>query len=330
MSLLKSLLQESGSAGTTYAGSIAVNTTGIKTTKKKSKKDPMYANGLMRRASKGLLPYLNENDDFDEVDAEAKLKNSDKKAKNASNCKAFALEDNDGNTVKIYVKSSDADEFEKELENALTSNKSVAEIVFELNKEFDIVDAEWGEFPEDEEEEIPLSKPGNGDKTPSSDEDMSMGPDDGKLPPEGDANTEEEPETPLESEEPAEELGSDDDMKSTLNQIIDMLKTDIQAKKSEAEAKKTEAEAKKAEQKRLSIEAKSKVDAEMLDAEDYFKKKKDDEKEQRQMELLAKYRREKSMESSDEFGIDTLESISNKMSNMMFENFKTQSKKFRI
>lgn len=329
MSLLKSLLSEEAAGGSTGGSSIAVNIGGKKG--KKKKKGGLFAGGMISRVAEAVgCRRLLEQDDFDMIGTEAKLKNSERLSKSKASSKAFGLQDDDGNTVKIYVKASDADEFERELESALNSDKSVAEIVFDLNREFDIIDAEWGEIPEDEEEQIPMPKGNQG-----ANDQAAPAPDanaDPNAKAQGDEQAGGDDELSLDDAAPGDEGGEDnpDDVKSALNQIIDMLKSDVQAKKAEAEAKKAEAEAKKALQLRKAQEAKSKQDAELLDAEEFFKSKKEEDRKQKQMDLLARYHYEKGKsEDKDEFDISALESVSTKMANMMFENFKNQSRKSR-
>ena len=62
----------------------------------------------------------------------------------------FGLEDDQGDIVKVYVAKEDADGFEKELSQRLGKDDDIEELLAELASEFDIVDVEW---PEDEEAE---------------------------------------------------------------------------------------------------------------------------------------------------------------------------------
>ena len=352
MKLIKQI-QEDAAIGSVGVGSIAAYPGAGQKKRAKKKSSGLFAGGILQRTNESLKRkpgrkiFVLENAEFDENDAEAKLKGAEKVDKAKSNCKIFGLQDDDGNTVKIYVKAGDADDFEQSLESALNSDKSVAEIVFELNKEFDIVDAEWGEIPEDEEETNVPANPqaGQNPQQPGTDQKPEQGNKDsgGEQPPSkekgdedaqaGDADKagEEPPADDGDQEPPADDsVEPDDDIKGTLKDIISMLKADIEAKKAEAEAKKAE-EARKAEEERHKAAAHQvKMDSEMLDAEEYFKKQKEKDKESRQMELLAKYRHAKAKDNaSGDIDLDSFESAATSIVDAIFESKSQKTKKVK-
>lgn len=65
----------------------------------------------------------------------------------------FGLETDDGKIVKVFVNKDDAEKFEKLMADALGSTDSVEEAINKAAGEVDIVDVEWPEA-DDEEEEI--------------------------------------------------------------------------------------------------------------------------------------------------------------------------------
>jgi hypothetical protein len=350
MKLMKVFLREMAAGGSIGAGAIASYPAAGGKAKKKGKKSGLFAGGIISRTNEGEKDRrrgLRESDDFDEASVEAKLKSAEKIGQNKARCKVFGLEDDDGNTVKIYVAAKDAEEFERELESALNSDKSIAEIVFDLNREYDIIDAEWGNIPEDEETPVPEARPGEGKgaaQKPASD----LGDETGEASPEDLGKKGSNGESDKDTDKTDADLGDlgdlgdedleggkigdmkdDEDVKSTLNQIIDMLKDDIEAKKAEAAAKKAEAEAKRAAAIRAAQESKARMDAELLDAEDFFKQKKEEERQRRQMEMLARYRHAISKGDDLDLDIPALEAASIKMANKLFENFKGQTNRFK-
>lgn len=65
----------------------------------------------------------------------------------------FGMETDTGAVVKVYVRADQADDFEAALANELAENDDIDEVLAELDKEYDIVDVEWPEGYDDENEE---------------------------------------------------------------------------------------------------------------------------------------------------------------------------------
>jgi len=293
MSLLRTLIKEEAAEGATSAGDIAgvrsplgsEPTEKVKVNKKKKKKK----HSLLKRMTVGE----GVEDKFDSADVISKLKSAEKSASVENDTVSFGLEDENGEMVKVYVKADQAEEFEKALETALAgkddddddenSTFEIAEVLFDLKDKFDIIDVEWGAIPEDEEENQEVE--GEGDELGLGDEEGDLGDEEGDL---GD------------EEMVADEMGDEEDAKTALTQVIDMMKADAEAKKAEADAKKAEADAKSAEYAAKAAGEKVKQEEEILDMETYNKDKATADKEAKKLAQLAKYKHDLSSDSVSE------------------------------
>ncbi len=326
MSLLHDLVQEMAAAGSTGANAIAavpgsLFDGGIVDAKKKTKgkKTPMF------RRIKGLAESLGVDSgttDFDASDVISKIDAASKKEMQGDDTTPFGLEDEDGNMVKVYVRNDQAEEFEKQLASLLAgadeddddqnSSLEIAEVLFKLKDKFDIVDVEWPGIEGDveEEQEVAGQDPAaqQGEMPPADGAEAGA---EGDMPPDGDLGG-------LEGE-PGAEAGAEGDMmpddsgaESALNQVIDMMKADAEAKKAEADARAAEARAKEAEYTAMAAAGKVRKEEQVFDMESAEKKKKEQEKESQQMAKLARFQHEKaqdaevklSMESEDEDSSD--------------------------
>ena len=302
--MLKELIKETaagGAAGVTSAGAIAGfrEPLGSKT-KKKGKKKKMnrrsiglpYSFHLMGEGA-GFGRFLAEVEDsnFDRADVIAKLKTAAKAAEEkGADSAGFALEDEKGSMVKVWVPEDQADGFAQALQGALAGadededdeNDSIeiAEVLWKLRKEFDIINVEWGEIPEDEEEPMELEGGAEGEMGAEGGE---MGAE-GELGAEGGEGEDMTADAGEVGELGAEEPGAGEEAAATaLTQVIDMMKADAEARKAEAEARAAEATARTAAEK-------VKQEEEVLDMEAYYKDQKEAEKETQRIAKLAKYK----------------------------------------
>lgn len=115
------------------------------------------------RAKLMRLLGLGESQNYDMNDVSSRLKDIDKAAEGGDDTVTYGVEDDEGNLMKITVRSDQASDFEERLskeihDNAEFSNeindisgkkpdKSMAEVLFRLKDEFDIVDVEFPEIP---------------------------------------------------------------------------------------------------------------------------------------------------------------------------------------
>lgn len=348
MSLLRDLLRENGAAGATGAGSIAAYPTPMfqkKTGKKKktpmvkriTKEGDLYAGGLIsfERIKKNQFKALQRammfeditgSTDFDVSDVISKLEAAEKKAKVEKDTTTFGLENENGGIVRVVVRQDQADEFEQALSQMLAGSDSnnddentsmeIAEVLFKLKDKYDIVDVDWGDIPEDEEQEQTVGgAPAAGVETPPGGAGGGLPPPGGGAggqPPAGGENPidqaagEEgaEGEEGGEGEEGEGEMeaggGDEEDSKTALQSVISMMKADAKAKQAEAEARTAEARAKEAEWTAKASAAKVKQEEEVLDMETHEKEQREMEKEAKRLAKLAKYRHEKASKYGEE------------------------------
>jgi len=306
--MLKELIEETaagGAAGVTSAGAIAGfrEPIGSKTGKKGKKKKKMqrravglpYSFHLVGEGA-GFGRFLSEMEDsnFDRADVIAKLKSAAKAAEEkGADSSGFALEDEKGSMVKVWVPDDQADNFAQALQGALAGadededdqNDSIeiAEVLWKLRKEFDIINVEWSEIPEDEEEPMEVEGGAGGEMGAEGGELGAEGGAEGELGAEGEVDdmTADAGEV---GELGAEEPGAGEGEAATaLTQVIDMMKADAEARKAEAEARAAEATARTAAEK-------VKQEEEIIDMETYYKDQKDADKESQQIAKLAKYK----------------------------------------
>jgi len=304
--MLKDLIQEmaaGGAAGVTSAGAIAGfrEPIGSKTAKKGKKKKKMQRRNtgflgfhfVGEGAGFGRFLQEAEDSDFDRSDVIAKLKSAAKSAEEKGEDSAgFALEDENGSMVKVWVPEDQADSFAQALQTALAGadededdqNDSIeiAEVLWKLRKQYDIVNVEWGDIPEDQEEVVdteagaaaPMDAAGGEtEAAPGGAEGVVDTGEEG-----GDMTAEPGEAADLGAEPPGEEAAA-----SALTQVIDMMKADAEARKAEAEARAAEAASRTAAEK-------VKQEEEVLDMEAYYDDKKEAEKEAKQIAKLAKYK----------------------------------------
>jgi len=249
-----------------------------------------------KKKKKIIKRYINENDNIDSINALSKIKSAEKAFENNKDITGFALEDDNGQIIKVYVKSEEKDDFEKALETELSKNqdpendhREIGEILYNLKTDFSIVNIEWPNLPTDEEEETEITPDELG--VDSSDN------------PNGD-DTKNDPNMNGEEMSPDADIGAEDgsNAKSALDAVIDMMKSDAEAKKAEANAKEKEAEAKIASLNTQAAEATVKKAEQTMDMEAYYSKKSAKEKEFKQLSKLAQYQHDL---KADEVNADT-------------------------
>jgi hypothetical protein len=321
MSILEKLIEDAA-GGATSAGAVAGFRShlfgGDMANKKRKKKKK---NTIIRRGPQGSVygfhlvnegysfkTYLMETDnsEFDSSDVIAKLKSATKDAKaKGEDTIAFALEDEDGAMVKVWVPEDQAEDFQSALEQALskredtydeddTNDVEIAEILWSLRKDFDIINVEFGKIPEDQEETLPPDvnvegEPGQEGESGEGNAQPEGG--DGNAPADkgGDGEGGEGEMTAEPGE--AENLGaSEDDVKTTLQSVIDMMKADAEARRAESEAREKEAEATISKFNMQAASDKVKQEEETLDMETYYDNKKEEDDEAKRLAKLAKYR----------------------------------------
>lgn len=229
--------------------------------------------------------------EFDRTEVINKLKNIEVNNGNENkNSTTFGLEDDDKNVIRVAVLSDQADEFERTLRSILTDVEAegempdIAEILFNMRHQFDIIDVDYPEF--EDEEDGPL-----------------------KLDVEPDKEAIEEPE---DIAPPMDDVGDDvgtEDVSSLLKQVVDMMKADADARRAEAVARQREAETSAEDAKTRHTMAAVSREEELLDMEDKMKQATDREKEIERLAKLSQWKKdsaEKQLTSNDEvdFGME--------------------------
>lgn len=317
--------------------------------KKKNKKS------LIRRFF-GLgegFEYLKEYDDLNYISS--RLKDMEGRA-TEDDTVTYGVEDDQGNIMKITVRAEQSKDFEERLaleiqrnanfndklsrndKTALSrNNPSMAEVLFKLKDEFDIIDVEFPNIPKnaiyrspnfdigaedvygekDIENELGYEDGGFGDEelgdlggTDKLESDIGDDLSDGGL---GALGNEEKPKLggdndleSMEDDESVEDFNSSKSKSSTedlLQSILQMLKSDAEAKKAQAEAEAEKSRALQAEYSAQAAKASIQQQTELLSMEEQIAQQKQKEKEARKLADLAKHRIKKfagySVESVD-------------------------------
>lgn len=221
-----------------------------------------------------LVEYSNQQYKPDDVHSKLTAFNNPNLDNNPKDTVAFGLEDSNGETIKVYVKSDQAQQFEATI-NRLFSEydendpyaPEIAELLFQLKDQFDIVNIEWPKFVEDEENLQPLesnASPENIENDPTLPEEPSM-------------------------KDPTTDLSGDSE-KQLFNSLLQTMMADAEAKRQEALAKAAEARAREAEAAAKMADNKLKAEEEVADMEAFYDIQNAEKKEAKKLAKLAKYR----------------------------------------
>lgn len=250
-----------------------------------------------------------EDDQFDQTEVISKLKSLETKEKSdARDVVSFGVEDDEGQIVRVSVRSEQAEEFEKALQSVMAeleededSKAEIAEVLFKLKDHFDIVDVVWPEIQEDEEE----GEQQFGDEQGAPGEDALSGLEDpaagaeGEL---GDAGGDVGDLGDL-----GDDMGGagEEDVQGLLGSVIDMMKADAEARKADAEARKAEAKQREQEMGSKNALARIKQEEQMIDMEDQQKRSKEEDKEVKRLAQLARWKSKMSDGGNSDATADT-------------------------
>jgi hypothetical protein len=261
--------------------------------------------GGMNMSMDGKPKAASTDSSFDPTSIMAKLKGLETKDKeDHRNTVSFGLEDDNGGIVRVTVSSEQAEDFEKSLQAFMAQAEreddavpEIAEVLFKLKDRFDIIDVQWPEVHEDEEEDVSLK-----------------GGEEGGEQAGGDINLGDEP-ADQSTEPPASGGAGDGQVKDLLVQVIDMMKADAEARKAEARAKEAEAKAKEADTIVKQTMSKVKQEEQFLDMETFNKSRKEEDRETKRLAALAKWKHQMSKEQGitdddQDVGDDTEQSLS--------------------
>ena len=238
---------------------------------------------------------------FDQAAVMSKLKGLENKERGDNrNSVSFGLEDENGGVVRVTIKADQAQEFEKSLQAFMqddaeeneSGTPEIAEILFKLKDRFDIVDVQWPDIEEDEEQDISLQ----GDEGNLDGEEQDANAPDGAG------------EEDVSLDDPgADSLGGGEDtteVQGLLTQVIDMMKADAEARKADAEARKAESKVKEADAIVAQAMTRVKQEEQYLDMDQYNKGKKEQSKESKRLAQLARWKhdmsRDQGIDSGDE------------------------------
>jgi hypothetical protein len=244
---------------------------------------------------------LNEYADSDYSPSEvmAKVSSAHNKANHDDNVTRFGLEDSNGDLVVVYVANEQAKDFEYALSKQVKGTETqpeIAELLFKMHEQFNIVNVEWPKIKVDEEIKVePSETTAIEEPSPESDEEVS------------DIDTSEEPK--------AEEVSDSDKVSGVLDSVVKMLIADSEAKKEEALAKAAESKAKEAQAAASIADNKLKAEEEIADMNAYYDKRKEESIESKKLSKLAKYRHELKQDEEGKYDIpddivDEVEKIS--------------------
>ena len=377
MSLLKTFIEDAA-AGAVGAGAISTGgghetVADLKPKRRKKSKTvegTLFAGGVVNgekrnvlkrvmnmetvNAKKSFLESLGVDhgkNDFDASDVLSKIDSAQQRENLNDDTVAFGLEDDEGNLVKVFVKTDQAEEFENTLASMLAGTladngdpdgenveaKEIAEIIYELKDKFDIVDVEWPGIETDEEEEQEVVDPAQAGGAAGGAEAGAAGGMDagGEAGAEGDLG--------LEDPEGGDELGlddeegdmeADDDAKSALQAVIDVMKADAEAKMADANAREAEARAKEAEYSAQGAAHKVKREEQVYDMEAAEKDEKSRKKEGEQQAKLARFQHGKAQDAEAQLSFESVddedyedgsEEISlTELTNLIFKNLRHQ------
>jgi len=245
-----------------------------------------------------LRELLEFNTDYNPSDVTSKVAAIQKQVTPKENTVSFGLEDSDGGIIKVYVTSDQAEEFERALSRQLDSlpddsTTEIAELLYNMRSDFNIINVEWPNIVEDEEEVVDSGEVGmdgiGDDKGPDGIED-DKGPD----------AIEDMGEMPADSGTP------DVDTKSAFDAVLQVMTADAEAKRQEAIARTAEAKAKEAEAAASMADRKLRAEEEVADMEAFYKSKTEEQKEAKKLAKLAQYRHDtKRDDTSDDYELST-------------------------
>lgn len=242
---------------------------------------------LMEAGEEDGIPARPGSSTFDTTEVISKLKAlENRESQDHRDTVTFGLEDDNGGLVRVAVKHEQAEDFEKALQAVMADAEreeddrpEIAEILFKLKDRFDLVDVQWPDVQEDEEQQVDLQGGAEGEIDPDSPGELGdeMG---GEMELGGGADTSQ--------------------VQDLLSQVIDMMKADAEARTADARAREAEAKNKEAESIARQAALKVKQEEQFLDMDTYNKAKKEEEKESKRLAQLSKWKHEMGGSADDE------------------------------
>jgi len=220
-------------------------------------------------------------------DVNDKVTNATKRAEtdDKTQTSTFGLQDGDGKVIKVTVKREQAEDFESRLNSILSDTenpKEIAEVLYLLKQDYDIVDVEWDE-PITEDDESPED---------GGEDDLALDGEDGEdMGDEGDLDLEGGDDMDM-----GGDAASPDLQQSTtqlLQQVIDLLKSETEVRTANANVAKAKAETELQGVEQQKQDAEISREQEVADMEEFEEEEKERKKNERLVQRLAKYRASK-------------------------------------
>lgn len=189
---------------------------------------------------------------------------------------AFGLEDSEGKVIKVRVAADQAEEFEQALASSLTNlenndSAEIAEILFDLHDKFNIVDVEWPQIVQDEEQTDLTNQQPTSTNTQEPNQQL-------------------DPNVDAESTIDPTQSGDTAVTTSALDSVIQAMVADAEARRQESLAKAAEARAREAEAAAKIADGKLKAEEEIADMEAFYGEQQVEKQEAKKLAKLAKYR----------------------------------------
>lgn len=221
---------------------------------------------------------------------------------------AFAFEDDDGHLVKVYVPKDKADDFKEALgallDEAEREELEIAEVIYKLHQNFDIVNVEWceGAIPEDEEQVADPNAPvqnntdAEGRGFPAGDPEAEVNADSQTNP--DDVSAEAGEEMPDMAADMGTDVNAEVGKVELLDKMLSLLqsKTDAERAKADAEKAKADVEASKVAAQAAAHYASSQE--EIMDMDNFNKRQQEDKREATLQSKLIRYRHDLRKEST--------------------------------
>lgn len=276
-----------------------------------------------KKKKKGLKEYVGKSmnlkeEDLSVADIVGKLRHTQRVIDNKSyNRKTFGIEDDKGRTVKISIRAEDAERFEAVLSDIVDRDNPppIAQIIYELKDDIDILDVKWPNVIENDED-ISSKKPTD-DDVPKDTESPTDDDKEGSEANEDMPNFSEGPVDPNPDESlpridgaDGDEIGTetktsdDGDTKNLLKQVIDMLRADADARKADAQARESEARARESESALRDTRNKVAQEEQLLDLETKASLERIKQKEIRRQAQLKKATQKLDNVGSDQDDVD--------------------------
>jgi hypothetical protein len=162
----------------------------------------------------------------------------------------------------------------------------IPEILFKLKDQFNVVDVQWPEYHEDEEEDQVATPNDPNAAQPEGEPGAEPNPGDQQ-----DANSLGLDDQAGAGADDMGDSGAGEDTGSLLQQVISMMTADAEARKADAEARKAEAKQREAKNTVEQAMAQVKQQEQMMDMDAYQKAQREQQKETKQLAQLARWRK---------------------------------------